>query len=251
MQLRARDYERMLDLAVAVLENGDTDTSWHLITGHLLEAFGCHSATYTAGNVADGTGHAEGWAPERLSAHVGDLVQRRIRQRHPLFFYTSPLEPRPPVNVSEICARWRHTEWYSEARRDFGAAYQMGVPLPGEHGILRNIVLGRDADYTARELAFATRIQPLLVGVANHVRELRRLRAGSLPAPVMTGHGLTPRELTVLGLLAEGLTTEAIARRLAISPHTVNRHLEKVYRKLGTNNRVSTVRVARRAGLVA
>ncbi|GHF42689.1 MULTISPECIES: response regulator transcription factor [Streptomyces] len=250
MQLEARDYERILDLAVAVLENGDTDTSWHLITAHLLEAFDCHSATYTAGNVADGTGQAEGWAPERLSAHVGDLVQRRIRQRHPLFFYTSPLELRPPVNVSEICARWRHTEWYSEARRDFGAAYQMGLPLPGERGILRNIVLGRDADFTARELALAARLQPLLVGVANHVRELRRLRGGSLPGAVPAGHGLTPRELTVLGLLSEGLTTGAMARRLGISPHTVNRHLEKVYRKLGTDNRVSTVRVARRAGLV-
>ncbi len=63
--------------------------------------------------------------------------------------------------------------------------------------------------------------------------------------------GLTPRELTVLGLLAEGLTSEAIGRRLTISPHTVNRHLEKVYRKLGTNNRVTTVSVAKRVGLVA
>ncbi|PHQ50399.1 hypothetical protein BLA24_21135 [Streptomyces cinnamoneus] len=72
----------------------------------------------------------------------------------------------------------------------------------------------------------------------------------ALPAGRLTGHGLTPRELTVLGLLAEGLTAEAIGRRLAISPHTVNRHLEKVYRKLGTNNRVRTVLLARQAGLV-
>ncbi|WP_373298059.1 LuxR C-terminal-related transcriptional regulator [Streptomyces abikoensis] len=39
-------------------------------------------------------------------------------------------------------------------------------------------------------------------------------------------------QLTVPGLPAEGLTTQGIARRLLISLHTVNRHLEKVYRKL-------------------
>ncbi|WP_425473742.1 LuxR C-terminal-related transcriptional regulator [Streptomyces tailanensis] len=42
----------------------------------------------------------------------------------------------------------------------------------------------------------------------------------------------------------------AIARRLSISPHTVNRHLEKIYRKLDTRDRLATVLPARRLGLV-
>lgn len=42
----------------------------------------------------------------------------------------------------------------------------------------------------------------------------------------------------------------AVARRLSISPHTVNRHLEKIYRKLDTRDRLAAVLLARRLGLV-
>jgi DNA-binding NarL/FixJ family response regulator len=52
---------------------------------------------------------------------------------------------------------------------------------------------------------------------------------------------LTPRELTVLTLMAEGLTAAAIARRLGISPRTITKHQENLYRKLGTSDRLGAV----------
>jgi DNA-binding NarL/FixJ family response regulator len=56
------------------------------------------------------------------------------------------------------------------------------------------------------------------------------------------GHALlTPRELDVLTALAEGLTNKAIARRLAISLHTVKFHLESLFRKLGARTRTEAV----------
>ncbi len=61
---------------------------------------------------------------------------------------------------------------------------------------------------------------------------------------------LTDRELAVLDLLAGGLITTAIARRLGISPRTVGKHLEQAYRKLGANDRVSAVLRAHSLGLV-
>jgi len=42
----------------------------------------------------------------------------------------------------------------------------------------------------------------------------------------------------------------AIARRLAISPRTVTKHLENLYRKLGTCDRLTTVLTAQRLNLV-
>jgi DNA-binding NarL/FixJ family response regulator len=54
----------------------------------------------------------------------------------------------------------------------------------------------------------------------------------------------------VLTLLCEGLTTDAIARRLKIAPGTANKHRENLYRKLGTHDRVSTVLRAQRLGIV-
>lgn len=52
---------------------------------------------------------------------------------------------------------------------------------------------------------------------------------------------LTPREVEVLGLLIEGLTNKAIARRLNISLHTVKFHVESLFRKLGARTRAEAV----------
>ena len=48
---------------------------------------------------------------------------------------------------------------------------------------------------------------------------------------------LTPRELEVLNAIGDGLTNKEIARRLAISPHTVKFHVEALFRKLGARTR--------------
>jgi DNA-binding NarL/FixJ family response regulator len=61
---------------------------------------------------------------------------------------------------------------------------------------------------------------------------------------------LTPRELDVLMLLAEGLSNKGIAERLAISDQTVKFHVAAVYGKLGAANRADAVRRAARRGLI-
>ena len=61
---------------------------------------------------------------------------------------------------------------------------------------------------------------------------------------------LTPRELEVLELLAEGLPNKSIARRLNISDQTVKFHVASIYGKLGAANRTDAVRRAVRRGLV-
>ena len=49
--------------------------------------------------------------------------------------------------------------------------------------------------------------------------------------------GLSPREVDVLRLAAEGLTTREIAERLFISAKTADRHIQNIYTKIGTSNR--------------
>ena len=61
---------------------------------------------------------------------------------------------------------------------------------------------------------------------------------------------LTPRELEVVKLIAEGLTSEEIGEQLFISRKTVDRHRENVLEKLGMRNRVELTRYAIRRGLV-
>ena len=62
---------------------------------------------------------------------------------------------------------------------------------------------------------------------------------------------LTPREIQVLELLAEGLPNKAIAARLRISDQTVKFHVSSISGKLGAANRTDAVRRAVRRGLIA
>jgi DNA-binding NarL/FixJ family response regulator len=61
---------------------------------------------------------------------------------------------------------------------------------------------------------------------------------------------LSPRELEVVKLIAEGMTSEEIAKQLFISKKTVDRHRANVLEKLGMRNRVELTRYAIRRGLV-
>ncbi len=61
---------------------------------------------------------------------------------------------------------------------------------------------------------------------------------------------LTPREQEVVKLIAEGYTSEEIAKMLVISSKTVDRHRANVLEKLGLRNRVDLTRYAIRRGLV-
>jgi DNA-binding NarL/FixJ family response regulator len=74
-------------------------------------------------------------------------------------------------------------------------------------------------------------------------------RADPIDAPAFD-EPLTPRELQVLELMAEGLPNKAIARRLEISDQTVKFHVASIGGKLGAANRTDSVRRAVRRGLV-
>jgi DNA-binding NarL/FixJ family response regulator len=76
---------------------------------------------------------------------------------------------------------------------------------------------------------------------------LERAAAGEEDVPA---DPLTPRELEVVKLIAEGQTSEEIADALIISHKTVDRHRANVLEKLGMRNRVELTRYAIKRGLV-
>jgi DNA-binding CsgD family transcriptional regulator len=59
---------------------------------------------------------------------------------------------------------------------------------------------------------------------------------------------LTVSELRVVEVVAEGATNPEVAKRLGVSPHTVNTHLRNAYSKLKINSRAELTRLARGAG---
>jgi len=61
---------------------------------------------------------------------------------------------------------------------------------------------------------------------------------------------LSPREVEILQKIAYGATTKEVADQLGISFHTVKTHLERIFEKLGANDRAQAVAIAIRQGLV-
>lgn len=110
------------------------------------------------------------------------------------------------------------------------------------------------ATFSAAELDLLTSVQPLLRALLRHAELLAGWRAqlGDQPGALAAvgDVGLTPREVTVLHLVAAGLTTTAIGRRLGCSPRTVEKHVADVHRKLGVHDRVSAVLEGQRRRLL-
>jgi DNA-binding NarL/FixJ family response regulator len=80
----------------------------------------------------------------------------------------------------------------------------------------------------------------------SHLSHLARRARAAASAATM----LTPRELDVLQLIANGLTARQIASRLNISPRTVETHIAKLYEKLGVRTRIQAIQRAAALGLI-
>ena len=73
---------------------------------------------------------------------------------------------------------------------------------------------------------------------------------GERKRPSTGWESLTPTELDVVRLVAEGIPNKDIATRLFVSPRTVQSHLRHVYNKLGLTSRVQLAQeAARRNGI--
>lgn len=78
---------------------------------------------------------------------------------------------------------------------------------------------------------------------------VQRFFSGTLDRAISTFPELTPREQEVLSLIAKGLTNNAIAGRLGLSPKTVRNQVSEIYSKLGVSDRAEVIVRAREAGL--
>lgn len=73
---------------------------------------------------------------------------------------------------------------------------------------------------------------------------------GSLQSKPPQAEALTPREVKVLALLAEGLSNKAIARRLHLSEHTIKYHTSAIFAKLNVSSRTEAAIAGARAGFI-
>ena len=167
---------------------------------------------------------------------------------HPLimWFVTDPNAPsktRSPKPTTAVS----NNQWLTQ----LGMECQLRIPYRLDGTTFRTYSVARGGkEYSDNDLTLAWHIQQSLITVDQQICVLARLSAGHDVAATAADFQLTGRELAVLQLLAEGRTTRASARRLGCAPRTVEKHLERCFRKLGVCDRINAVRVATKAGLV-
>jgi DNA-binding response OmpR family regulator len=141
----------------------------------------------------------------------------------------------PVLNGYEVCRRLRRRHGYG-----IGILFLSGSrtePFDAAAGL--NV--GAD-DYVTKPFdpgELLARVQAVL----------RRVHAHRRLAP--TQHPLTPRQLEVLRLLAEGVTPNEIANRLVVSPATVRKHIERILRVLRVGSRSEAIAWAFREGVAS
>jgi DNA-binding CsgD family transcriptional regulator/tetratricopeptide (TPR) repeat protein len=149
-------------------------------------------------------------------------------------------EHTPEPFALEIAGDWRAA---AAAWEQLGCPYERALAL-------------MEGDETAQRTALSILegmgAAPAAAIVRQRLREAgaRDLPRGPRPATQANPHGLTPRQLEILLLLAEGLHNTEIANQLSTTPKTVEHHVSAVLAKLQVRSRADAVRAAYRLGLV-
>jgi DNA-binding NarL/FixJ family response regulator len=112
--------------------------------------------------------------------------------------------------------------------------------------IVENLLGRRTA--TAGETSGSTELEQIAQEIAT-IRAMLDQRPGIAQTPPPIRIDFTPREQSVLDLVAEGLMNKEIARRLETSVRNVEKYVSRLFSKTGTNSRTELVRYALEHGL--
>jgi DNA-binding CsgD family transcriptional regulator len=177
----------------------------------------------------------------------GDLVELFARYAHqnPLVALYARTRNGRATRFSDLITREQlhELEVYQHVYKPLGVEYQIAFTLPHGRDRILGVALSRcDRDFGDAERDLLERARPFLIqayrnsilysavlGEADH-RSLPRLQQ-------LVALGVTERQAEVLLMVASGASEHDIAARLNISQRTVQKHLERCYRRLGVVNR--------------
>ncbi|WP_306643430.1 response regulator [Sanyastnella coralliicola] len=81
-------------------------------------------------------------------------------------------------------------------------------------------------------------------------KSLQLIRSGKQEPVESVDFGLTNREMEILEEISKGKNYQQIADKLFISPKTVRKHIENIYRKLQVHNKVEAIQLAMKHGII-
>jgi DNA-binding CsgD family transcriptional regulator len=164
------------------------------------------------------------------------------------YAYTGQRDPQSIGRVPDSIASISIKQAWDDMARPWNVNHQLAIPLLFGGSHQDSYLVQRPDDFTEQEFDLASLLQPVLTGLALHLRIVSSNDNVSTHGSMC---GLTLREMAILSLLSKGLTAESLARQLGISPRTAGKHLEHIYRKLDVGDRLMAVQRAYELGLLA
>ncbi|MDQ8043361.1 MAG: helix-turn-helix transcriptional regulator [Solirubrobacteraceae bacterium] len=166
-------------------------------------------------------------------SHQNPLIERYRETQDGRAYRISDLVSQEDFHAREI---------YTEVYRHLNVEAQIAICLPSPRGHIFGIALSRDHDYTDAERDLLNHARPFLIQAYRTALEMEKLRAGAGVLPSRTGDeleqaGLTRREQEVVLIVAKGRSNQEAADELGLSVRTVQKHLERAFRKLGVRSR--------------
>ncbi len=163
---------------------------------------------------------------------------------HPLVTHYRATGSGEPVMISDFLSRYQFHRLglYAEFFRPIPVEHQIAINLPCRDQEVIGIALNRARrGFSEQDRALLSVLRTPLLNALLRARSRQQARhALSVIAPDSPA-GMSEREIQILQLVADGRTNAAIARTLDVSPRTVAKHLEHIYRKLGVSSRAAAV----------
>jgi DNA-binding CsgD family transcriptional regulator len=243
MYVPLSDVQKVVRLVDSLTGLDDPADFADLTLPHLARLISCDSLGYN--EIGPEPGQANVTVYPRGVASSACLASfAAFAHEHPLVEHYRRTGDDRPVKISDFLSqeRFHQLGLYTEVFRHIPVEYQLAVSLPGADGQVVGVTFNRSAgDFTEDDRALLAILRFPLVAALDRARG-RQLARKSLAAASSSALGsLTDREIHVLRLAALGHTNMAIAHALDVSPRTVAKHLEHIYRKLDVTSRASAV----------
>jgi DNA-binding CsgD family transcriptional regulator len=248
--LRDVDWRAGFELLGRVIEAGDDlDALARAAVEALPVMVASEITTLSVCDLRSGRRQVIGVPAGAISATDRAAFDRHFRE-HPLVRYHADLRGPGAHRISDSLtfAQFRNSALYSDYYRRIGIDHAIALPVFVDEGTLVSFVLNRrHRDFSERERLLldvvGVPLARLYLQAAARRRVLnRRSEAPGLKPPrAAAAPRLTPREGEVMGWLTSGKTDREIAALLTCSPRTVQKHLERIYVKLGVETRTAAV----------
>jgi DNA-binding CsgD family transcriptional regulator len=177
-----------------------------------------------------------------------ELFQQHLPE-HPLLAHVQATGDGRARRISDFLSdrQFRSLGLYRDFYRQCGVDYQAAISVPAPGGGLIGVALNRQGhDFSADDLEVLDVLR-IHVGQAAAFALLAQPGPAASPDPAVSPL-LTPRQASILRLVADGQSDRGIARTLGISTRTVQAHLQHTYRALDVTSRTEAVARLRALG---